>query len=293
MLSGMDGQRQRRSAAFFDLDKTILAGSSTLAFGRPLYENGFINRRLVVRSAYARCIFRLQGAGHRRMERMRSELSRLVRGWDVDRLRNVIGCSVQQAIVPMIYAEAAALIAEHRAAGRDVILVSSSGSDIVEPVGELLGIEDVIATRMVVDEGAYTGEIEFYAYAEAKAQVIHELAAERGYDLEECFGYSDSITDRPLLEAVGKPHAVNPDRALRKVAIASGWPILDFEAPVNSRGQAFRRTAKTSGGRTLTVVAGLGAAAATALFWTRQGRTSGGSRRRRLRDAGRKGKDLG
>ena len=99
----------------------------------------------------------------------------------------------------------------------------------------MLGADKVIATRMEIVDGKYTGDIEYYAYAEEKARAIRELADERGYDLERSYAYSDSVTDVPMLEAVGHPHAVNPDRELRRIAAAEGWPVLVFTKPVALR----------------------------------------------------------
>jgi HAD superfamily hydrolase (TIGR01490 family) len=221
-----------RSAAFFDLDKTLIAVSSALAFSGPFYRNGLIGRRDVLRSAYASVLFRATGAGHDRMDAMQRHLSELVRGWPIEKVRRIVADELPRLIVPAIYPEARALIAEHRRAGRDVVIVSSSGSDIVEQIGELLGVDTAIGTRMVSEGGRYTGEIEFYAYGEGKAEAIRDLAAARGYDLRDCFAYSDSVTDVPMLEAVGHPTAVNADAALRRVAAERGWPTLDFKRPV-------------------------------------------------------------
>jgi HAD superfamily hydrolase (TIGR01490 family) len=127
-----------------------------------------------------------------------------------------------------VYAEARALLSEHRGAGQDVIIVSTSGQEVVAPIGALLGAEAVIATRMRIADGSYTGEMEFYAYGEAKAVQVRELAAERGYSLPHCYAYSDSVTDLPMLELVGHPRVVNPDRALRRIAAQRGWPVLSF-----------------------------------------------------------------
>jgi hypothetical protein len=99
----------------------------------------------------------------------------------------------------------------------------------------MLGADAVIATRMRIEDGRYTGEIEFYAYRENKAAALREMADRRGYDLEESYAYSDSFTDLPMLEAVGHPYAVNPDRALRREAAARGWPVLDFTHPAPLR----------------------------------------------------------
>src|SRR5664279_1041577 len=217
----------RPTAAFFDLDKTIIARSSSLAFGKPFYKGGLINRGAVLRSAYAQFVYLLGGADHDQMERMRAYLQELCAGWPVDQVRGIVAETVHELIDPTIYSEAVALIAEHHAAGRDVVIVSTSGSEVVEPIGDILGANHVVATRMVVEDGRYTGEIAFYAYAEAKAEAVRELATRHGYDLAGSFAYSDSATDLPMLEAVGHPFVVNPDKALRVEAAARDWPVLD------------------------------------------------------------------
>ncbi|MGN6245249.1 MAG: HAD family hydrolase [Motilibacteraceae bacterium] len=224
-----------RSAAFFDLDKTIIAKSSTLAFSRPFYHGGLINRRAVLKSAYAQFVYLVGGADHDQMERMREYLSALCTGWPVQQVQDIVAETLHELIDPLIYEEAAALIEQHHAAGRDVVIVSSSGAEVVEPIGELLGADRVVATRMVAKDGLYTGEIAFYAYGDHKASAVRELAEQEGYDLSRCYAYSDSVTDLPMLEEVGHPHAVNPDRALRKEALAREWPVLVFSRPVSLR----------------------------------------------------------
>src|SRR5581483_7992134 len=169
------------------------------------------------------------------MDRMRDQISALCTGWEAAAVHAVIEVSLPDVLVPMIYPEAAALIEEHRALGHPIALISASGMEMVSPVAAALGAKHCVATRMVVHDGLYTGEIEFYCYGEGKAVAARELAAEHGYRLEDCHAYSDSITDLPLLEAVGHPHAVNPDRDLREIAVARGWPVLDFVAPVRLR----------------------------------------------------------
>jgi len=140
--------------------------------------------------------------------------------------------TLEELINPYVYAEAATLIGEHQAAGRDVVLVSASGDEMVRPIGHLLGVTDVIATRMGIVDGHYSGEVEFYAAGPSKVDGVRELAAERGYDLAACYAYSDSSSDLPLLEAVGHPSAVNPDRTLRRAAQERSWPILEFRNPI-------------------------------------------------------------
>ena len=220
-------------AAFFDLDKTVISKSSTLAFGRPFYQYGLISRGAALRCMAGHLAYRMVGASHGQMERIRGWATGLCRGWPVDQVREIVARHLDEVIVPFIYAEARALIAAHQAAGRDVIIVSTSGHEVVDPIARLLGADAVIATRMGVERGCYSGHMEFYAYGEAKAVRIRELAAERGYRLQDCHAYSDSATDLPLLQAVGHPHAVNPDRTLRRVARQQGWPVLKFAGASN------------------------------------------------------------
>jgi HAD superfamily hydrolase (TIGR01490 family) len=225
----------RSGAAFFDLDKTLISRSSTLAFSRPFYRHGLISRTAMIRGAFAQAVFRRAGADHERMERIRSQASQLCRGWQAERVREIVSRHLDEIIVPHLYTEARALVSGHHEAGRDVIVVSASGHEVVDPIAALLGADTVIATKMVIADGRYTGDVAFYAYGDAKAARIRELAAQRGYQLADCYAYSDSITDLPMLEAVGHPTAVNPDRALRQVAAARDWPILSFAAPARRR----------------------------------------------------------
>ncbi|MGO1973536.1 MAG: HAD family hydrolase [Propionibacteriaceae bacterium] len=216
------------SAAFFDLDKTILAKSSVLAFAGPLFEAKLLTRMDVTRSAYSQFAFSSGRADHSTMERMRSYLSSMVAGWNVATLQGVVAANLTRVVSPLLYNEAAALLREHQEAGHEVIIVSSTGEDIAVPIGQLLGVDHVMATRMVEQDGHYTGEIADYMYAERKAAAMREYAAAQGYDLADCYAYSDSGTDRWMLEAVGHPYAVNADRDLRRLAIENGWPLLEF-----------------------------------------------------------------
>jgi HAD superfamily hydrolase (TIGR01490 family) len=224
--------RQGRPAAFFDLDKTIIAKSSTLAFSRPFYAGGLITRGSVLRSAYAQFVYLVGGADHDQMEKMREYLSDLSAGWDVQTVRDIVADTLHHIVDPLVYDEAVSLIEEHQLAGRDVVIVSASGAEVVEPIGEMLGADGVIATRMEIEDGKYTGEIGSYAYAQNKATAIEELAVEKGYDLSRSYAYSDSMTDVHMLEIVGHPYAVNPDRELRRIAASRGWPVLWFNRPV-------------------------------------------------------------
>jgi HAD superfamily hydrolase (TIGR01490 family) len=260
-----------RVAAFFDLDKTIIASSSTLAFSRPFYQGGLINRRAALRSAYARLMFVQHGTDAEQVERLRAHLTQLCQGWDVAQVRSIVEETLHDIVDPLIYAEAAELIREHREQGHDVVVVSASGEEMVAPIAELVGATHCAATRMAVADGRYTGEIDFYCYGDQKAEAMRQLAAANGYDLDACHAYSDSITDLPMLEAVGHPSAVNPNRALRKVAIQRGWPVLTFSAPVPLRA----KITPTGGVVVAATAVGLGAVAAGVTWY--------GIRRRRNR----------
>jgi HAD superfamily hydrolase (TIGR01490 family) len=260
-----------RAAAFFDLDKTIIAKSSTLAFGKPFYTSGLIDRRAVLKSAYAQFVFSLSGADEAQMDKMRDAMAAMCAGWDVAQVQQIVRETLHELIDPIVYAEAVDLIEQHRQAGRDVVIVSSSGAEVVGPIGELLGVDHVIATRMDVTDGRYTGEIAFYAFGIYKASAIAALAGQRGYDLAASYAYSDSITDVPMLEIVGHPTAVNPDRALRKIALDRGWPISDFRNPVRLRDRLPRPPRPVTAGAAVGVAAG---AVAGAAWYVRRRRAS-------------------
>lgn len=248
------------SAAFFDLDKTILAKSSSLAFARPLYRGGLIGRSAVLKSAYAQFVYLTSGADHDQMEQMRAYMQALSKGWPVEQVRAIVADTLDEIVDPIIYTEAVDLIREHQGAGRDVIVISSSGTEIVEPICARLGVDRAIGSQMEIDsDGTYTGEILFYAYGKHKAEAITALAEEHGYDLSDSYSYTDSHTDLPMLEVVGHPVAVNPDDELRELAEQRGWPVMDFRRPAALRSQ-------TKSGR-VKVAAGGAAAVALGLTW--------------------------
>jgi HAD superfamily hydrolase (TIGR01490 family) len=224
-----------RTAAFFDLDKTVIAKSSVLALGRAFYRGGLITRRMVAQSAFAQFRYVLRGTNSGQMEEVKNRLAALTEGWSVDQVNKIIAGSIHDRIAPIVYAEAAALIEEHRDAGRDVVIVSSAGAEVVRPIAAMLGIDQVVATELAIADGRYTGEVLTYPAGEAKVEAMMRIAEAAGYRLEDCFAYSDSITDMPMLAAVGHPTAVNPDKELRAMAAREGWPVLDFQRPGGSR----------------------------------------------------------
>ena len=224
------------AAAFFDLDKTIIAKSSTLAFSRPLFRAGLLNRSALAKAGIAQAYYQLFGADHDQLERIREELSGLIKGWDRREIERLVAETVDEVVTPLVYEEALALIDEHQRSGRKVVVISSSPVEIVKPLCTYLGIDNVIGTRPELDdEGRYTGNIDFYAYGPGKVEAMMELAGSEGISLTDSFAYSDSATDLPMLEAVGHPVAVNPDRELREVALQRDWQVLEFRRPVTLR----------------------------------------------------------
>lgn len=245
-------------AAFFDLDKTVIARSSTLLLGKPLYKEGLIKRTTVLKGAYAALVYQIVGADEDKMDKMRSSLLDLTKGWEADKIRQLARETLTEMIEPIIYAEAAHLIQTHREAGRRVYLVSSSGEEIVRPLADFLGVPYAIGSRATIADGRYTGELEFYCQGEGKREAILAEAAAHGIDLSRSYAYSDSATDVPMLEAVGHPVAVNPDKELRKIAAERGWEILSFRNPVPLRSRLpkpSRRTAVLAGGAVVAILA--------------------------------------
>jgi HAD superfamily hydrolase (TIGR01490 family) len=252
----------RMQAAFFDLDKTIISRSSSLALSRPMYRAGMVTRGQLVRGAYAQLVYALVGADERKMDRLKEGMLQLTKGWDRAEVERLVQDVLIEILNPFVYQEALDLMALHRSEGRAVFIVSSSPEEVVRPLAGHFGISGVLATRAKIENGRYTGELEFYCYGAAKADAIREMGQERGVDLEGSFAYSDSITDLPMLEAVGNPVAVNPDRELRREAEARGWDIRDFRRPVRLR----TRLAKTATHPRNQVAAGVVAAVVAAFI---------------------------
>ena len=225
-----------------------------------------ISRSLFLKSIYAQLMFQLMGADEAKMERMRTEAAKLTEGWEVEKIKRVVNEVLEEVISPLIYAEALELIHDHHAAGRLVCIVSSSPEEVVEPLARMLRIDHYIASRPKVTEGRYTGELEFYAYGANKPTAIKELAQRIDIDLDNSFAYTDSSTDLPMLEIVGNPVAVNPDKELRKIALERNWRIEEFRNPVSlrSRLQDLRRPQVTW---SASAAAALGVVGIAGLAW--------------------------
>ena len=218
-------------AAFFDLDKTIIATSSAFAFGKEFLNNGMITRQEAWELYITKAQYMLVGQSSERMDSTRDALSQMVAGWDIKDIQRITRDTLREVVAPAIYAEARQLIDDHVTAGHHVIIISASAKILVEPIAEELGVDTVVATEMAVENGKLTGEITRYLKGDAKAEAVRQFAAEHDFDLDNSYAYSDSATDIPMLELVGNPVAVNPDRALKKHALANGWQARTFKNP--------------------------------------------------------------
>ncbi|OFT72538.1 phosphoserine phosphatase [Corynebacterium sp. HMSC14B06] len=256
MAAGLHATADSRVAAFFDLDKTIIAKSSAYAFNKQFLERGIISPTDMLQMALSHALYMSQGHDEAQMEATREQFSALIAGHSARELRQVAIETLEQNITPYIYAEALELIREHRAQGHQVFIISASARQIVEPIAQALGVYNVVATELEVRDGIFTGETEFFCRGENKAVQMRRIAEKRQFDLAECFAYSDSITDEPMLSAVGHPVVVNPDRALRKIATEREWPVRQFRNPVPLFRAPSKRNAAILSGVTLALGAG-------------------------------------
>lgn len=220
------------AAAFFDVDRTLLAGASGLYLARPFRQRGLLTARQVARTMLIQLAFAARGSDHEQLDRFTDGVRELMRGWDRDLVLQTVEAELERRVKPMVFQEALDRIARHKAQGHAVYAVSATMQEIVEPLAELLGLDGAVASRMEVVDGKFTGEIELANHGDAKADRLREFAAERGIDLHASCAYSDSITDAGFLRAVGRAYAVNPDKALRRLAEEEGWGILRFSTRV-------------------------------------------------------------
>ena len=216
------------AAGFFDLDRTLLRRSSALALAGSFRERGLISRRQMLKAAWWQLLFVARGASHEAVRRASEDGLRVLEGYTPDEMRELVGEAMEPVLRPLVYAEPLRLVEQHHARGERVYIVSATLQEIVEAIAEDLGFDGALGTICEVKDGHYTGRPLRSLHAGAKADVVREVAERDGLDLAECTAYSDSHTDLPFLEAVGHPVAVNPDRALRRIAGERSWPVLEF-----------------------------------------------------------------
>jgi HAD superfamily hydrolase (TIGR01490 family) len=218
------------SAAFFDLDRTLMEGSSAFQFGRAAYRAGLLSRRQLIADALANLRFRLRGSTDEDTKALRDRISVSLAGTRVRDLER-LGADVLAGILPRIYPKVLAIAHEHQDAGRRVYIVTAASNELAEMLAQVLALDGGIGSRFseVVD-GFYTGRpAGLFIYRTGKARAIEELAARQAIDLSASYAYSDSESDLPMLRAVGHPVAVNPDSELARVAREEGWEVLRFD----------------------------------------------------------------
>ena len=215
-------------AAFFDLDRTLIRRSSALALAPSFRRRGLISRGTLARAAVWQILFAARGANGQAVRRMTEGGMAVLRGFSVTEMQELVAEAMEPVLKPLVYAEPLALVSRHRERGEPVYIVSATLQEILDALVAELGFDGALGSTGEVVDGVYTGRVLRALHHDAKAACVRELAAREGYDLAASTAYSDSHSDLPFLEAVGHPVAVNPDRALRRVALERGWPILAF-----------------------------------------------------------------
>lgn len=220
-------------AAFFDCDKTLIPGSSLFLLARGLYDRDFVRVRQMFGWAWGQARFRISGAEDMEFSGgVQEQALSLVAGRHRDELVALGREVAEERILPLVYEDIARVIAEHRDRGEETWLLTAAPQELAAAIAEGLGMTGARGTTAEVDDaGVYTGRLDGpMLHADEKAKAAAALATERGIDLAESFAYSDSTNDLPLLELVGRPHAVNPDAELKRIARTRGWPVFELRA---------------------------------------------------------------
>jgi HAD superfamily hydrolase (TIGR01490 family) len=219
-----------RAAAFFDLDKTLMAGSSGMQFARIAANQGIVGKRRLAGWAFEHFRYRLRGTTDERTAEVLKVARELITGIPAKTIDRM-GPEVMAAILPRVFPQMLEEVYAHQDAGRPTFIVSAAGNGVVEQLAHVLGMDGGIGTRYEVDaEGNFTGHLDGpFVYGPGKVDAMREFAAAHGIDLAQSYAYSDSLSDLPMLRAVGNPVAVNPDPPLAEIARAEGWQTLHFE----------------------------------------------------------------
>lgn len=217
------------AAAFFDLDNTLLRGASLYFVGRGMHARGIVSTPELLRGAWQQLVFRLAGERAGLVSDVRARSLSFGAGMEVGPFVAMGEEIFDELIADRIVADTVTLARGHLEDGEDVYVVTAAPVELARIVARRLGLTDALGTVSEVAEGRWTGRlVGDFLHGPAKAEAVRRLAAERGYALAACSAYSDSVNDLPLLELVGHPHAVNPERRLRVVAEERGWPVHDF-----------------------------------------------------------------
>jgi HAD superfamily hydrolase (TIGR01490 family) len=218
------GPSHGRVAAFFDVDGTLVKVNTAPLYARYMRQHGRARRRDLIRTVYYLLQYRLNLLDiERALERASELIVGTAEAETVEFCRRWYEEVVRAYLVP----EVCALLEEHRSTGHEVALLSSTTSYLAEPLARDLGVEHTLVTRLEVVDGHFTGKaVGPVCYGRGKVHYARAFAEEQGIDLGASYFYTDSVTDLPVLELVGHPRIVNPDRLLRREARRRGWPIV-------------------------------------------------------------------
>jgi HAD superfamily hydrolase (TIGR01490 family) len=249
----------QHAAAFFDLDKTLMAGSSGMHFGRAAYRTGMVSRRQLLAWATDHLRYRLRGTTDERAQALLAEVRDLLAGVPEREIARMVP-DLLAGILPRIYPDMLDEVNAHIDAGRPTFIVSAAGNELVALLARVLGMSGGIGTSYEVDaDGILTGELDGpFMYGEGKVEAMRRFAENHDIYLEASWAYSDSVSDLPMLRAVGIPVAVNPDPELARVAAEEGWRVMRFE-------KLGRRLAIAGATLTAAAVGGMGTALAARL----------------------------
>jgi HAD superfamily hydrolase (TIGR01490 family) len=216
-------------AAFFDLDRTLMAGSSGLYWARAARGAGLLTRRRMARYGWENLKFRLKGSTDQATDRVRREVGEVIAGQRVVDLER-LAPKVLAGVLPRLYPQMLEVAYAHQDAGRPVYICTAASQEMAAMLAHVLRFDGALGARSEIEDGHYTGRAAGpFTYREGKAEAMRELAAARGIDLGASYAYSDSESDLPMLRAVGHPVVVNPDAELRRVAREEDWEIMRFE----------------------------------------------------------------
>jgi putative phosphoserine phosphatase/1-acylglycerol-3-phosphate O-acyltransferase len=218
-----------QGAAFFDLDRTLLRGASGPVIGAALQQAGVTNRSIPGEQLVYR-LYDLFGENRPSMEVTRRAV-RFASGWARAQVQEA-GEIAAEVLAATIQPFALPIFEEHRAAGRPLVLATTTPYDLVKPLADALGFDDVVATRYGVQDGHYDGTLDGeFVWGAGKLRAIQAWAVDRGVDLAESWAYSDSFYDVPMLGAVRHPVVVNPDPRMHVMALVRRWPIVHLDVP--------------------------------------------------------------
>jgi HAD superfamily hydrolase (TIGR01490 family) len=219
----------RGGAAFFDLDKTLMSGSSGVFFARAAYESGMISRRRLARDVYENLRYRLRGSTDDRAEDVRVRVGRMIAGVPVRELQR-LSPRVLSGVLPRLYPQMLARAYAHQDAGQPVYILTAASQEMADLLASVLAFDGGLGSRSEIVDGRYTGRPAGpFNYREGKVVSMRELADRVGIDLAASYAYSDSESDLPMLRAVGNAVVVNPDPQLRRIALAERWELIELD----------------------------------------------------------------